>query len=60
MNKLLAALIAAAFATTGAFAADKPATTATEAKPAAAAASAVKKADKAEKKVEAKKEEAKK
>jgi nucleoid-associated protein YgaU len=51
MNKILAALIAAAFATTGAFAADAPAKKG-EAKPAAAAASGAKKA-------EAKKEEAK-
>ncbi|MBE0549726.1 MAG: hypothetical protein IH627_19120 [Rubrivivax sp.] len=59
MNKLLAALIAAAFVTTGAFAADVKKDTAA---PAAAASAAVKKADKkAEvKKTEAKKEEAKK
>lgn len=55
MNKLLAALIAAAFATT-AFAAD-PAKKA-DAKPAAAAASAAKKAD-AKPAAAAKKEEAK-
>jgi hypothetical protein len=56
MNKLLAALIAAAFVTTGAFAAEAKKE---EAKPAAAAASATKEAKKEEKKAE-KKEEAKK
>ncbi len=53
MNKLLVALIAAAFATTGAFA-NEPAKKDAAAKPAAAAASAVKKE---EKKAEMKKEE---
>src|SRR5436309_1866842 len=63
MNKLLAALIAAAFAATGAFAADAKKE---EAKPAAAASAASaskkeeKKVAKEEKKAEAKKEEAKK
>jgi nucleoid-associated protein YgaU len=46
MNKFLAALIAAAFATTGAFAADAPAKKEEAAKP-AAAASAAKKVEKA-------------
>ena len=53
MSKLLATLIAAAFLSTGAFAADAM-------KPAASAASAAKKAEKKAEKAEAKKEEAKK
>lgn len=55
MNKLLAALIVAAFATTGAFASDKKAAPA--AAPAASGAKAEAKKD--EKKAEAKKEEKK-
>lgn len=59
MNKILAALIAAAFATTGVFAADAKPAAAAASKP-AAAASAAKKAVKKAAKAPAKAEEAKK